>query len=376
MIPFNKPYFTGEESELMAEVFRGGQLAGNGAFTQKCHRFFQENFGFEHCLLTNSATAALEMAAILCRIQPGDEVILPSYTFVASATPFALLGANLRFCDSESRSPNMDITHLKTLISPKTKAIIVMHYAGFACEMDEIMNLAEEHQLIVIEDAAHSITSTYKGRKLGSIGHLAAFSFHETKNISSGQGGMLVVNDSRFLERAEKVWAKGTNRLNMERGEVEKYEWVDLGSNFYPSEITAALLYAQLKKIDYIQEQRKQRWERYYEGLKSLESAGKITLPHLLPYQSNNYHIFYLLCNTGDERNRLIAHLKDAGILAVSHYEALHRSPFVQANTSESIVLPQAESYTERLLRLPLFVDLDSKDVERIIAATQAFYSN
>lgn len=375
MIPFNKPYFTGKETELIEEVFRGGQLAGNGAFTAKCHRFFQERFGFEHCFLTNSATSALEMAAILCCIEPGDEVILPSYTFVASATPFALLGAKLVFCDSENTSPNMDAQHVKSLISPKTKVIVVMHYAGLACDLEAIMALANEHGILVIEDAAHGITSTYKEKNLGSFGHLAAFSFHETKNISSGQGGMLVVNDTSLLERAEKVWTKGTNRLNMERGEVDKYEWVDLGSNFYPSEITAALLFAQLSEMEYIQAARKKVWEAYHEGLKLLEEQGRLRLPEVRAYQSNNYHIFYLICGSSAEREGLIQHLNGNGVLAVSHYEPLHRSPYIRKTVGEQAQLVNADMYAERLLRLPLFVDLDHSDVHRIVDLTRQFYS-
>jgi dTDP-4-amino-4,6-dideoxygalactose transaminase len=375
MIPFNKPYITGKESELINQVFQAGRMSGNGVFTEKCHTFFKEHFGFEHCFLTNSATAALEMAAILCRIAPGDEVILPSYTFVSTATPFALLGAQLVFCDSQDASPNMDVAHLKTLITPKTKVIVVMHYAGLSCDMDAIMALANEYQLIVVEDAAHCITSRYKDVYLGSIGHLAAFSFHETKNISCGQGGMLVVNDTTLLSRAEKVWSKGTNRLEMERGTVAKYEWVDLGSNFYPSEITGALLYAQLLELDHIQSVRKLQWEAYFKGLEGLQEQGKIRLPAVQEHQSNNYHIFYLICQTQLERDQLILHLEQNGVLAVTHYLPLHKSQFIQNAYAEQAQLPNADYYADGLVRLPLFVDLDLLNVQKIIASVNAFYA-
>lgn len=376
MLPFNKPFLTGDESELFDQAFRMGQFAGNGYFTKNCHAFFQDHFGFEHCFLTNSATAALEMAAILSDINSADEVIIPSYTFVSSATPFALRGAKIVFCDSEKSNPNLDVTHLKTLITPKTKAVVVVHYAGMSCDMEAIMQLAEEHNFYVIEDAAHAITATYKNKFLGTFGHFAAFSFHETKNISSGQGGMLVVNDLSKIERAEVIWSKGTNRSEMERGNASKYEWVDVGSNFYPSEITATLLFAQLQHIDSIQQSRKNIWERYYTGLLPLESEGKIQLPSLMEYQSNNYHIFYILCQNVVERDAFIAYLKENEVLAVFHYLCLHTSPYIQRTAGHQAVLPQAEHYAQTLVRLPLFVELEIHQVEKIIALVFAFYAD
>ena len=376
MLPFNKPFLTGKESELIETAFQKGQFSGNGYFTKKCHAFFKARFGFEHCFLTTSATTALEMAAILCRIEKGDEVIIPSYTFVSTATPFALRGASIVFCDSESSSPNMDVDYLRTIITPKTKAIVVVHYAGMACDMDAIMELAAENNVFVIEDAAHSITGSYKDSFLGSIGHFAAFSFHETKNISSGQGGMLVVNDVDMVNRAEIVWAKGTNRLDMDRGTVSQYEWIDVGSNFYPSEVTAALLYAQLLHLDEIQHARKQIWEAYASGLEPLEKAGKIRLPSFKSYQSTNYHIFYIICDTGIERNALIAYLKENNVLAVFHYLCLHKSPYIQGITAFQDELPHAEHYSQTLVRLPIFVDLELSQVERIIGLIKAFYAD
>ncbi len=376
MLPFNKPFLTGKESELIDKAFQEGQFSGNGYFTKKCHTFFRENFGFEHCFLTNSATAALEMAAILCGIEKDDEVIIPSYTFVSSATPFALRGAKIVFCDSEQSGPNMDVAHLKQLITPKTKAVVVVHYAGMACDMDAIMRLANEHNFYVIEDAAHGITSTYKNKFIGSIGHFAAFSFHETKNVSCGQGGMLVVNDTSAINRAEIVWSKGTNRTEMEKGNASKYEWVDLGSNFYPSEITAALLYAQLLSVEHIQHERKQIWETYYEGLKELEIAGKIQLPFFQDYQSNNYHIFFIICKTLEERDAFIFYLKENDVLAVFHYLCLHKSPYIRGLNEIQNELPHAERFAETLVRLPIFVELELQEVEKIIALILAFYAD
>ncbi|MBL1280273.1 MAG: dTDP-4-amino-4,6-dideoxygalactose transaminase [Fluviicola sp.] len=376
MIPFNKPYLTGQEYELIEKAFIKGKFSGNGYFTDKCHRFFKNHFGFSNCFLTNSATSALEMASLLCNITDGDEVIIPSYTFVSTATPFALRGARIIFCDSEAKSPNIDVQQLEQLITQKTKAIVVVHYAGLACDMDTIMEIANRHNIFVIEDAAHSITSSYKDSFLGTFGHFAAFSFHETKNISSGQGGMLVINDQSMVERAEKIWIKGTNQLEMLRGNVPKYEWVDLGSNFYPSEITAALLFAQLQKIEFIQSKRKLIWETYYKQLQNLETKEKIKLPTIRDYQSNNYHIFYILCASISERNDLIDFLKQNNVLAVFHYSPLHSSPYIQNKSTNKLVLPNAENYSKTLLRLPLFVDLELNLVSKITSLISSFYKS
>jgi dTDP-4-amino-4,6-dideoxygalactose transaminase len=374
MIPFNKPYLTGNEGKFIDTAFQKGKFSGNGYFTQKCHTFFEESYDFGRCFLTNSATNALEMAAILCEISEGDEVILPSYTFVSTATPFAMRGAAIVFCDNSKNNPNIDAQQIELLITEKTKAIVIVHYAGMACDMDVIMELANSHGIIVIEDAAHAITSKHKDNYLGSIGHLAALSFHETKNVSCGQGGMLIVNDETFCERAEVVWAKGTNRLDMERGKVSKYEWVDYGSNFYPSEISAALLYAQLEKIDFIQERRKAIWEVYQTALAKLEEKELIELPKQLPYQTNNYHIFYFLCQSNEVRDQLLEYLKTNGALAVFHYLPLHRSPFIEENNPSTKTFPNADKFAERTVRLPLYVDLEIEQVEKISEFVLAFF--
>ena len=260
-IPFNKPYLSGKESQYIIEAVQSGKISGDGMFTKKCHSFFENNFGFKKCLLTTSCTDALEMAAILLDIKPGDEVIMPSYTFVSTANAFVLRGAKIIFCDSNSQNPNLDVTLIEPLISKSTKAIVAVHYAGIACDMDAIMKLAIKYNLFVVEDAAQAIDSFYKGRRLGSIGNLAAFSFHETKNIQSGEGGMLVINDDRFIKRAEIIREKGTNRSAFFRGEVDKYSWVDIGSSFLPSDIIAAFLFAQLEHIEQIQERRKDKYQ-------------------------------------------------------------------------------------------------------------------
>ncbi len=376
MIPFNKPYLTGQEYELIEKAFSKGKFSGNGYFTDKCHRFFKDHFGLSNCFLTNSATSALEMASLLCNITKEDEVIIPSYTFVSTATPFALRGARIVFCDSEPTSPNIDVLQLEQLITPKTKAIVIVHYAGLACDMDAIMEIANRHEIFVIEDAAHSIASLYKDKFLGTYGHFAAFSFHETKNISSGQGGMLVINDQSMINRAEKIWIKGTNQLDMQRGIIDKYEWVDLGSNFYPSEITAALLFAQLQKIEFIQKKRKTIWNTYYEQLHHLEIKEKISLPIIKDYQSNNYHIFYILCTSISERNNLIDFLKQNNVLAVFHYSALHSSPYIQEKSTNKFELPNADRYSETLLRLPLFVELELNLVTKITSLISSFYES
>lgn len=366
MIPFNKPYLTGRESRYVDEVISLGRLAGNGNFTQKCHETLTREYGFQHRFLTTSATTALEMAALLADIQPGDEVILPSFTFVATATPFALRGAKLMFVDSQTDHPNMDVEQLERLITPRTKVIVAMHYAGMACDMDTIMALAEKHSILVIEDAAHSIGSFYKGKPLGAIGHLAALSFHETKNISSGQGGLLVVNDERFLERAAILWERGTNRNAFDNGKVDAYSWHDHGSNFYPSEITSAFLYAQLEDRNHIETERERIWNTYARELKPLESKG-YRLPALENDQTNNHHIFYVICPSLEMRNQLIDHLHTNGILAVFHYTSLHSSAFMYAQGDPIPDLQNADYFSQHLVRLPMFVGLSDSDLEKII---------
>ena len=364
-IPFNKPYLTGKEAHYMYQAVYNGKLSGNGDFTKRCHRFFEEKYGFKKCLLTTSCTDALEMAAILCDIQPGDEVIVPSYTFVSSALAFVRQGAKIVFADSMRRNPNIDAEQIEALITPKTKVIVPVHYAGVACDMDVIMDIAERHNLIVVEDAAQAIDSYYKGRPLGTIGHLSAFSFHETKNIISGEGGMLGINDERFIRRAEIIWEKGTNRAEFFRGEVNKYGWCDIGSSFLPSEVVAAFLWAQLEDMEDIQTKRKQLWNRYYELLKPLADKGCFCLPDIPDYATNNAHMFYLVCNNLQERTELIKKLKDNEILAVFHYLSLHSSEFYKSR-HDGRLLPECDRYADCLVRLPMYYDLSSNDVKMI----------
>lgn len=373
-ISFNRPHLTGKEAHYMYDAVYEGKLSGNGKYTQLCQRFFEERYGFGKCLLTTSCTDALEMAALLVDIQPGDEVIMPSYTFVSTANAFILRGANIRFCDSRSEEPNINAELIEELITPRTKAIVPVHYAGVACDMERIMALAAKYNLWVIEDAAQAIDSYYTfsdgtQKALGSIGHLAAFSFHETKNIISGEGGMLAINDERFKARAEIIWEKGTNRSSFFRGEVDKYGWVDVGSSFLPSEIIAAFLWAQLEHLEQIQQRRKEIWQCYYEGLKDWAARHGISLPFIPPYASNNAHMFYLVCQNLDQRSALIDHLKNNQILAVFHYLSLHKSPFY-APRHDGRELPHSDRFSDCLVRLPMFYGLE---VERVVEVMKQF---
>ena len=366
-IPFNKPYLTGKETQYIEEAVKSGKISGNGIFTQKCQHFFESNYGFKKTLLTTSCTDALEMAAILIDIKEGDEVIMPSYTFVSTANAFVLRGAKIVFADSLPNHPNIDASKIESLITTKTKAIVPVHYAGVACEMDTIMDLAKRYNLFVVEDAAQAIDSYFTGndgvkKALGSIGHLAAFSFHETKNIISGEGGMLAINDEQFINRAEIIWEKGTNRSSFFRGEVDKYGWVDIGSSFLPSEIVAAFLWAQLENLENIQNTRKKHWENYNSSLTNWAKKHEISLPELPSYATNNAHMFYLVCKNLEQRTALINHLKQNDIWAVFHYISLHKSPFY-VDKHDGRVLPETDNFTNRLLRLPLFFELDSKEV-------------
>ena len=363
---------TGDELYYIKDAVSRGKISGNGYYTQQCHKYFKEYMGFRNCLLTSSCTDALEMAAILIDIMPGDEVIIPSYTFVSTANAFVLRGAKIVFADSYPDNPNIDASTLSSLITPNTKAIVVVHYAGVACDMDRVMNLAKEHNLYVIEDAAQAIDSFYKGKPLGSIGHLAAFSFHETKNIISGEGGMLVVNDEHFDQRAEIIWEKGTNRSAFFRGEVDKYSWVDVGSSFLPSDVTAAFLYAQLENIEKIQTRRKKLWNAYYEGLKGLEEEGLLQLPKVPEYATFNGHLFYIVCSSMEERSSIISFLKGYNIHPVFHYLSLHKSPYY-SKENESHVLRNCDNFADRLLRLPLYYELDRENQDRIISLISTF---
>ena len=363
MIDFNRPHLTGNELKYIQQaVVDNLKISGNGEFTKKCQHFFEERYGFKKCLLTTSCTDALEMAAILCDIHPGDEVIVPSYTFVSSALAFVRAGAKIVFADSMERNPNIDAERIEELITPKTKVIVPVHYAGVACDMDRVMEIANRHGLLVVEDAAQAIDSFYKGRPLGSIGHLAAFSFHETKNIISGEGGLLVINDERFVRRAEIIWEKGTNRAEFFRDEVNKYGWCDTGSSFLPSEIIAAFLWAQLEQLDTIQGKRKSLWSQYYTLLKPLADKGMFRLPDIPDYATNNAHMFYLVCNSIEERTELIKKLKENDIQAVFHYLSLHSSPYY-LDKHDGRDLPNCDRYADCLVRLPLFFDLTNDEL-------------
>lgn len=376
LIPFNKPYLSGREFDYMNQAVQLGKLSGNGEFTHRCQNFFSQRYGFRKCLLTTSCTDALEMAAILLDIQPGDEVILPSFTFVSTANAFVSRGAKPVFVDSKPDHPNMDVSQIEALITAKTKAIVVMHYGGVPCELEAILSLAQDHGLYVVEDAAQSIDAYYQDKPLGAFGHLACFSFHETKNIHAGEGGMLVINDPQFVQRAEVIWEKGTDRRAFSRGEVQKYSWVDIGSSFLPSELTAAFLYAQLENLDVIQSQRRAigtAYERLFQSGKSdlfssfydqlLVQAWEKSCPNL-PIQTQtlagNHHLFYLLFLSEKSRSTFISTLKEHGVLAVFHYQSLHRSPFIHKNFPDQAALarPSADRFSNCLLRLPLFFEL------------------
>lgn len=363
MINFNKPYLHGKELVYIAQAVAAGKISGDGTFTRKCHDFFEQRYGFKKVLMTTSCTDALEMAAILLDIQPGDEVIAPSYTFVSTVNAFALRGAKIIFADSCSDHPNVEAAQIEKLITPNTKAIVVVHYAGVACDMDAIMAIANQHNIPVVEDAAQAIDSYYKGKPLGSIGTFGTFSFHETKNIIAGEGGLLAINDDKYIHRAEIIREKGTNRSSFFRGEVAKYGWVDIGSSFLPSDIIAAYLYAQLENIDTIQARRKAIWQRYYDNLvKTLMNTG-IDLPKVADYSTNNAHMFYLVCEDLEQRTALIHHLKVNGIHAVFHYISLHASEYYQAKHAGSS-LPRSDYYTDTLVRLPLFYELTDEQVD------------
>lgn len=379
-IPFNKPYLTGKEAHYIYQAVYSQKLSGNGDFTKACHSFFKMRYGFENCFLTSSCTDALEMSAILADIKPGDEVIVPSYTFVSTANAFVLRGAKIVFADSKTNHPCIDADSLELLITPKTKAIVPVHYAGVACDMDKIMDLAKKYNLFVIEDAAQAIDSFYwdkngNKRPLGSIGHMATFSFHETKNIISGEGGMLVVNHSGLVKRAEIIWEKGTNRSAFFRGEVDKYNWVDVGSSYLPSEVTAAFLYSQLEYLDQIQSTRLKLWNRYRQGINEVGALREqLVLPHIPTYATNNAHMFYIVCGSEEERSRLILHLKDAGIWAVFHYLSLHMSQFAKANGFFNSELKNSDRFTDCLLRLPLFFELKEEEIDGVVENIKSFY--
>jgi dTDP-4-amino-4,6-dideoxygalactose transaminase len=370
-IPFNVPYLTGNEMIYIQEAVALGKLSGNGHFTQKCQKFFEERYGFGKCLLTTSCTDALEMAAILANIGPGDEVIVPSFTFVSTALAFVRQGATIVFADSEPMTPNIDVARIEELVTARTKAIVPVHYAGIACDMDAIMDIASRHNLLVIEDAAQAIDSYHVSRDgtkraLGSIGHMAAFSFHETKNIIAGEGGMLAINDKAFFERSEIIWEKGTDRSKFFRGEIDKYGWVDTGSSFLPSEITAAFLWAQVESIDDIQKKRMALWCHYMDSLSIVDPESHYKRAQTPPYAIGNAHLFYITCPSEFERGQLIHTLRSQGIHAVFHYLSLHQSSYYKQTASPPF-LQHADHYSARLLRLPLYNSMSFEQIDFVV---------
>lgn len=360
----------------MYQAVYTGKLSGNGVFTKKCQQFFEEKYGFKKAIMTTSGTDALEMAAILCDVQPGDEVIVPSYTFVSSALAFVRQGAKIVFADSYADNPNIDANKLEALVTDKTKVIVPVHYAGVACDMDKIMDIANRHNLFVVEDAAQAIDSFYKGKPLGGIGHFGCFSFHETKNVTAGgEGGLLCVNDECSIRRAEIIWEKGTNRAEFFRGMVNKYGWVDTGSSFLPSEINSAFLWAQLENLEMIQSRRKHIWNMYHDGLKNLTDKGYVSVPNIPEYATNNGHMFYLICRNLEERTRLIAYLKDLGIGAVFHYLSLHLSDYYRDHHEGVLpTLPNCDKFADRLVRLPMFFELKDEEIAYVMDGIKSFY--
>jgi len=369
MIPFNRPFMTGRETDNILEAHRNGQLAGNGPFTRRCHAWLESNVGCRKALLTHSCTSALEMAALLLDISPGDEVIMPSYTFVSTANAFVLRGAVPVFVDIREDTLNIDEAQIEAAITERTRAICVVHYAGVACEMDAIMQLAGRYGLFVVEDAAQGIMADYKGRPLGSIGHLAAYSFHETKNIISGEGGALLVNDEQFVERAEILWEKGTNRSSFFRGEVDKYTWMDIGSSFLPGELIAAFLWAQLAEGETITRRRLDIWRHYDAAFAAAEQDGKLRRPRIPQGCGHNAHMYYLLFPDEPRRGAFIDAMKAEDVHCVFHYVPLHVSPAGQRFGRAAGDLTLTCDFSERLVRLPLWAGLEDEQAKVIKAA-------
>ncbi|MBI5430019.1 MAG: dTDP-4-amino-4,6-dideoxygalactose transaminase [Nitrosomonadales bacterium] len=371
-IPFNKPFIIGRELSLIADAVAQGHLSGDGAYTRLCHRWLEDKLGCHKALLTHSCTGALEMAAILCDLQPGDEVIMPSYTFVSTANAFVLRGAVPVFVDIRQDTLNIDENLIEAAITPRTKVIVPVHYAGVPCEMDRIMAIAAKHGLLVVEDAAQALLSTYNGKALGSIGHFGCLSFHETKNIISGEGGALLVNDARHTRRAEIIREKGTNRSQFFRGEVDKYTWVDIGSSYLPGELVSAFLYAQLERADDIIAKRRSICTAYAVQLADLQHGGHLRLPTF--DGDSNGHMFYILLDSLATRGKLIAHLKALGILPVFHYVPLHSSPAGKKYGRTGSAMRQTDDLSERLLRLPLYYEMSEADIARVCSAIHGFF--
>ncbi|MDH5717026.1 MAG: dTDP-4-amino-4,6-dideoxygalactose transaminase [Spirochaetia bacterium] len=375
-IAFNKPFITGNEEIYIKDVLLKNKFSGDGHYTKKCHQWLEKNIAAKKALLTPSCTAALEMAAILADITPGDEVIMPSYTFVSTANAFVLRGGVPVFVDIRSDNLNIDEKKIENAITDKTKAIVVVHYAGVSCEMDEIMKIANNYNLLVIEDAAQAIGAYYKDKHLGAIGNFGCFSFHETKNVSSGEGGALIINDEQFIKRAEIIREKGTDRSRFLRGEIDKYTWVDIGSSYLPNEITAAFLYAQLEASQKITQKRLKIWNTYHNAFEGLEKKQKLKRPVISKFAKHNAHIYYLILENADIREKFIQILKENGINVVFHYIPLHISSFGKKLGKLSENLKNTENLSERLVRLPLYCDISKKDLDMVILAVKQFYKN
>lgn len=371
MIPFNRPYL-GKALDPIACAITRGHVSGNGLFTKKCHDYFN-NLYSTPTLLTTSCTSALEMSALLAGIGPGDEVIMPSFTFVSTANPFLLRGAKIVFADTMENYPNLDIDEIESLITEKTKAVVCVHYGGVACDMEKLKSLVDTHQLVVVEDAAHALSAHYKGQALGTFGRFGALSFHETKNITAGKGGLLIMNEKNDFRLAEILWEKGTNRSAFHRKEIGKYEWLAVGSSFLPSDINAAVLYSQIEEVDRIQQRRVRLWNNYYRGLKPLESQGKIRLPDVPGYADINGHLFFMECDSKKVRDKLINYLQKAGVQAVFHYLPLHQSPFFK-DKHDGRVLKNTVRFSERIIRLPLFFELKDNEQDFIIETVKNFF--
>ncbi|HBS86803.1 MAG: dTDP-4-amino-4,6-dideoxygalactose transaminase [Bacteroidetes bacterium GWF2_38_335] len=372
MLPLNKPYLSGNELYYIEDALKEAHISGNGKYTKKCHGYFKDKYGFKKTLLTTSCTDALEMCAILLDIKNDDEVILPSFTFVSTALAFYRQGAKLVFADCRRDFPSIDESKIEDLITPKTKAIVVVHYAGISCNMDMIMKVAEKYNLFVIEDAAQSFNSFYKTRPLGGIGHLGCMSFHETKNIQCGEGGMLIINDNRFVERSEIIWEKGTNRAKFFRGEINKYGWVDTGSSFLPSELNAAFLFAQLEMSEIIQDKRLKIWNKYFNEFKKLKLPD-FDLPLIPEYASQNGHLFYIVLKNKVRQQKLINFLREKDIYAAFHYLPLHQSEFYKKR-HDGRKLNYCDKFSDCLVRLPLFFELTDKQQSYIISTVVDFF--
>lgn len=374
MIPFNVPPCTGNEMKYIEEAIASHKICGDGAFTRRCNEWMEKRFHAHKVLLTTSGTTALDMASLLCDLKPGDEVILPSFTFSSSATAFAIYGAKLVFVDVRPDTMNIDETKIEAAITDRTRVILAMHYAGVACEMDAIMDIARRHNLLVVEDAAQGVMSTYKGKALGTIGDFGCYSFHETKNYSMGEGGAVLVNNPAYVERAEILREKGTNRSKFYRGQVDKYTWVDIGDSFLPSELNAAYLWAQLEMADEINNDRLSSWHRYWNAFQDLAAAGRVTLPTIPTDCVHNAHMFYIKCKDLAERTALISFLKERDILAVFHYVPLHSAPaglrFGRFHGEDRYTTAESD----RLVRLPLYYKLTTEDQDRVIKAVRDFY--